>query len=460
MSDSNDSARESSEGRNAFGPYDSDDEMSLFDLWAILVRRRAIAILTTLTVVALAGLYAFVVPSAYTFSTAIEIGSYVEQSNGDMGTRVPLELPSSVRQRLEVALVPMVRREFDDFEVGVPKVSVSSNDSSEVVAVTTEVPESRREHVVTLHQRIADLIVEAHKDIMGKIMSNLEQVLEEHQLQLSYIEDPVVERSRIQPLEEALAESQRRLQTIEGAYQANRLRSENQLQEARFDLADLLDQQNVLKARNTRLEKEKAMVQEQMTRGRAVLDELLSSQARITSRGSESPEAMNLIMISSQVEQARSRLDELQNRLETSFPQELDEIASSLEENLRSQSRVSNDINALDNALTRIDIDYKVELADQHAFIESARIRLNDERLKYRMAVEDGRLEVRTAKNNLAEFVPTKVLFVALMSLEPAGPGKILLLSLGAILGTMLGIFCAFGTEFVSRANQYIRDSG
>jgi len=99
-------------------------------------------------------------------------------------------------------------------------------------------------------------------------------------------------------------------------------------------------------------------------------------------------------------------------------------------------------------------------LADQQAFIESARIRLNDEQLKYRMAVEDGRFGVRTAKNNLAEVVPTNVLFVALMSLEPAGPGKILLLSLGAILGTMLGIFCAFGTEFVSRANQYIRDSG
>lgn len=460
MSISSDRAVTVTEGREALSPHNSGDELSLFDLWAVLVRRRAIAILTTLTVIALAGVYAFVVPSAYMFSTAIEIGSYVEQSNGDMRVRVPLELPNSVRQRLEVALVPMARREFDDSDVEVPKVSVGSNDSSEVVAVTTEVPESRREHVVALHQRIADLIVDAHKKIFGKIMSDLEQVLEERQLQLSYIEDPVVERSRIQPLEEALAESERRLQTIDTNYQTQRLRSVNRQEEARFDLADLRDQQQLLKGRIDSLEKNKSLLQEEIRAGQAVVEELLSSRANAPERRSNSSESNSVQMISGQVDQARSRVQELQNRVDIVLAQDLLSAANDLDENARAQRRVASDIEALGNEIAKIDSDYKATLADQHALVELSRVRLNDEQLKYRGMIEEARFGVQAATNNLADVTPTRVLFVALSSPESVGPGKALLLSLGAILGTMLGIFCAFGTEFVSRANQYIRDSG
>ena len=437
--------------------FERENELSLFDLWGVLMRRRLAIVLVALTVVFFTALYAYIVPARFTYKTAIEIGYYIKDGTS---VRVPIQAPASVEQRLKSAFVPMARQEVDDPDIRAPQVDVGPPDKSGVIVITTEETETEQPRVSALHERIVELTLQAHSEIMATVRADVQQLLEGRERQLEYLQERAIERSRIQPLQEAVATSKRQLQTIRTNYQSQRARMDNQIENLKLRLADLRDQQQLLKGQVVRLDLEKGLVKQQVGKTEATLEELLSAQRQAASEISASPETMSLMMMSTQIAQVQMRLDERQSRLEIALPQELDALNNGLEENGRKQVRVSNQANVLNKESAKLDHDYKTNLADRQARVDVAETALAKEHLKYAKALEDQEFSVRDARNKLGEIVPTRTLFVALRSPERAGPGTAFLLVLGAMLGGMLGVFSAFAVEFVSRANQYLSDAG
>ncbi len=100
------------EFRELPSPY-AEDEISLIDLWLVLVRRRLILGATLLACI-LAGLwFAFLQPPSYAFTTVIQIGRVVElRGLGETVARVtpngPLELSETVVAKLNEGYIPKV----------------------------------------------------------------------------------------------------------------------------------------------------------------------------------------------------------------------------------------------------------------------------------------------------------------------------------------------------------------
>lgn len=436
--------------------YRSDDEISLFDLWLVLIRRRWVVIAVGAVIFALAAAFAFMKEQTFEYSTAIEVGSFV-RSGPNGSERVPIQPPKTVQQRLSAAFIPMARNEIDTPENRAPRVNLSFEDGSDVLVLRTEAPEAEQERVKQLHQHIVDLTVQAHDDIVRTERADRKRALDQREQQLEYVKNNIIEQSRIQPVKESVEEAKRRLESIRTNYQAQRVQLENQRENTKLNLADLEDQRDLLKAKVKRLEEERALIQQQLDKSQSVLQDLLSMRARATEEVSGSPQAMSLLMMSTQVEQARERVDNLETRLEIALPQRGDELQNQLDDNTRAQSRTRNELAALEKRLAKLENDFQSDLADQRAQVASATTNLEQEKLQYSKSVEDQQLSVRAAENNLEEIIPTRGVYVALKSLEPAGPGKAVILVLGLLLGGMLGIFAAFVVEFVSRANQHAR---
>ena len=74
------------------------------------------------------------------------------------------------------------------------------------------------------------------------------------------------------------------------------------------------------------------------------------------------------------------------------------------------------------------------------------------ERFQAERAAAQARREIQTSRAQLSALRPVGLLEPPSRSLRPTGPGTAVILALGAVLGVMVGVFAAFGAEFVRRA--------
>ena len=97
-----------------------EDEISLVDLWLVIVRHKKV-FWSMFGVVVLAGLVlALLIPKKYAITTAIDIGQTVVD-----GKIVPLESPETVKAKLENALIPNLLDKDPDKDIREMKVEVS-----------------------------------------------------------------------------------------------------------------------------------------------------------------------------------------------------------------------------------------------------------------------------------------------------------------------------------------------
>jgi uncharacterized protein involved in exopolysaccharide biosynthesis len=130
----------------------TDDEISLFDIWDALVRRRWLMLVVFVVVTGLATAFALSRPDVYRYQTSIQIGYTVIDS--EEGTRrEPIATPQATTAQLESSFIPNALRNVYDItrealatgEAKAPGVQVDSPDNSRIVHLTMEGPTSKEE---------------------------------------------------------------------------------------------------------------------------------------------------------------------------------------------------------------------------------------------------------------------------------------------------------------------------
>jgi capsular polysaccharide biosynthesis protein len=66
--------------------------------------------------------------------------------------------------------------------------------------------------------------------------------------------------------------------------------------------------------------------------------------------------------------------------------------------------------------------------------------------------------ELVELKGRLKAFTETSMPFEPTRSIKPVGTGKLLIVTLGAVIGLMIGMFAAFFAEFLARTREQLRD--
>ncbi len=175
-----------------------DDEISLFDLWDSLVRRRWLILGVAAAVTALAAAYAMTRPDVYRYETSLRIGQMVVNAGVSQGKheaqepgegqaqRAPIATPTMIKAQLDASIIPAAVRRVSGLNEGevatgdtpIPDVEVTSPDGTEVVHLRIESPGQETSTYLEILRGAASQLVRVHAESLASERIRLEKQLE------------------------------------------------------------------------------------------------------------------------------------------------------------------------------------------------------------------------------------------------------------------------------------------
>lgn len=330
-----------------------DDEISLIDLWIILIRRKWVIAGVLLLCVLLGLAWVLLKPPTYQYGTTIQIGQVF--AGDDLQ---PIEAVGSVLAKIQETYIPLARgRLLSGDALGGFKLDAKSPAGSELIVISGEGSPAQQSIYLPLLQ-----------DVVGQVQADLRPRFNAAREATERERDNA--ESRLEQLKAEAALSQEQLKSLNSWTQTVNQR----LQAARSDLQSLREQRNEL-----------------LTRAPAN-----SADTR-------------LIALNGDITSLRESTGDLQEQLGRWIPAQRDEIMRQLKQNHTDQSAQQ----------TRIQ-----EVKARQAALQPTLAVLKPQRLP-----------------------------------EPIGTSPIVILALAGVLGLMLGVFAAFFTEFLARANTAMKSS-
>ncbi len=291
-------------------PY-AEDEISLVDIWLVLVRRRFILVATVLACILAGLLFALLRPPSYAFTTMIQIGRIVELPEQNESSAVrsratgdALESTETVVAKLNEGYIPKVVAAYVDEadDRAAPKIEASSPKQSDLVLIKSEAAKKGAELHLNLHKKITETLLADHADLIGNFRISVELKLT--QAQSKY---------------ESLSDETRVL--------VNRIK--------------LLGDTQVL------LEKQIGEIQD-------LLSKVPSAMERAQSEVGDEAQGLTFLMVDNEIQQNRTRLAALEERSQINLPKERSELEKRLADLERDRAMQQEIISANETQLSRI----------------------------------------------------------------------------------------------------------
>ncbi|EAR21710.1 Wzz/FepE/Etk N-terminal domain-containing protein [Nitrococcus mobilis] len=333
---------------------DHDDEISLIDLWIILVRRKWTIAGVLLLCVLLGLAWVLVKPPRYQYETAIQIG---EVLSGD--ALQPIEPVGAVLAKIQETYIPLARARLlaADAQGGFKLKARSPEGSALLIVVSGEgVPAQRSTYLKLLH----DVLQQIQVDLSPRFKAARQATEREREGTESRLQQLTAEAKLVQG-------------------ELERLGSWNQVVERRLQIV------------------------------RTDLQTLREQRNGLLKRGLSDSADMRLIVLNGDIRTLQETIADLQEQLGKWIPAQRDGILSRLKQNQVDQS--------------------------------TQQLRMQE-------------IEARAAA-----LQPTRAVLVPQRLPEPIGTGPVVILALAGVLGLMLGVFAAFFTEFLARANAVMKSS-
>lgn len=274
-------------------PHPAEDEISLIDMWLVLVRRKWIlaAVMVTATLGGLA--YALFLPPKYAYSTTIEIGSQIQNNQA-----TPIEAPDSVRAKIAESYIPLVLHErqqgmLDERKRYEIKVDVPKN--SQVIVLRSEGREQDEDTYTALHRAVVERIQDDHKRVSNVLRRNLEAL--------------VADRER--------------------------------------KIAGFQEDGQMLAAQLKRLADERDLITKEIEQTEQLIAAAGRNHERAIREAADGPGAVTLMLITDELRNNRSRLTELKQRVLVELPNRHDQLEKSLSDVRRSQEEEKAQIESL-----------------------------------------------------------------------------------------------------------------
>jgi len=271
-----------------------DDEISLLDIWLVLVKRRSLFLSLVLLALLIGVSAALTLPVKYNYSTTLEIGGL---SYDSQGRQVLIEQPTSVLAKLKQSYIPFVThaylQENPGFE-GIPVINAKLEKNSNIILINISGIEKYRSIYVQLLNSVVGQVKLDHKRISLLKVKDLEL-------------------------------SQYKLKN-----QINVLKSEEQLIQSQIG----------------RIDKKELLLKDRIKETRYQLK--VSSKAKknvASAKGGE--KALTLLMVDNDIRSMRSVLVDLEEELQITLENSREEISAKLTENKQMQAQTNMSIQML-----------------------------------------------------------------------------------------------------------------
>lgn len=430
-----------------------EDEISLYQLWAVIVRRRRALVLIWMTVAALGVAYGVLKPPVYRYSTVLELGTYSEEDTTGTRTIHYLREPEAVRHRLREVYIPAALDEMED--AAPPRVRVEHNDSSELVLLRSESSLDGQDRVRDVHRSAARQLLADHGTQAAHETQLRQLQLDQAQRRLDHATDPRIQEARLEPARKRVAEAEQALESLEEDYRIEKLGLENTIEAKSRQLTKLEEERQQLGNSRERLKTLEELLEQQVGESKQLTGALEQRRTGLEEAAGAAPDAFGLLLLTVQLEQAKRRLAELRERLAVGLPQQADELTARLAENERLFSTTQEKLDELRARLAHTIATHEAEQKRLARELEAARTNLAETTARYEQDVASARHQVAAAKLALDQVAPTRLVVAGQRSARPVSAGPLVTSALAVVLGLMLGVLATFVVEFLARARRY-----
>ncbi|MEX1080975.1 MAG: Wzz/FepE/Etk N-terminal domain-containing protein [Halofilum sp. (in: g-proteobacteria)] len=169
-----------------------DDEISLFDIWDALVRRRWLILGVFALVTLLAAGYALTRPDVYRYQTTIQIGQMLLDTE-DGTRREPISTSEATAAQLESNAIPDALRSVYDITpeelatggVSVPNIQVDAPTEGNIVQLTIEGPRANQTRYLEILRTAAGALVQNEAGVLQteriRLTNRRERLAREHE---------------------------------------------------------------------------------------------------------------------------------------------------------------------------------------------------------------------------------------------------------------------------------------
>lgn len=443
------------DGADAHFPGADRDEISLFDLWNVLVRRRWVVAAVTAAVFGAAVGAVGLMPATYKFKTAIEIGSFVK-ATADGEERRFVEPPAIVEHKLLEAYVPLVRSELaEQAEGGVPRITVTTKDDSAVFVLSSEAVPEDASVLEAIHQRVASLLLDDHHRVTATVLAEQQARLEAKRSQLEHLDSESVREVRIGNLERRHAQAQRQLAALDDQFRVQQLDRQAAIGELKGSIAATENELKTLQARRERLTERGELLKEQVAATRELLSGLRQARADALPGAAQGANAVAVLMVGSEVAATEKRLWDLERQLRLDLAAQREELDQQMAANRIRQGNLQARLTELEAKVRKDQADHERALEAKRAEVQQLDLEVSKGREDYKLERARLQQQVRSMEADLEDVRETRTVYVAARSADGNGPGLAVAGALGGVLGLMLGVFAAFFTEFAQRARLH-----
>lgn len=256
----------------------SEDEISLVDLWLILLRHRRLIAAIVVAALLLGLAVAVLKTDRYSYTTTIQIARVGDQL---------LEQPDTLLAKLNESYIPYVLQQRLQQEPGAMAIHASA-----------EIPKNSNLILIRSEGPAAD--ADLHLKVHGQILDRLAQD-----------QDPAID--------------------------VVKLSMENDLNRLRNQLDKLKDQAVSLKAQDQRLNEQEILLKDELKDLKKLIDNSESNRDKALREVEGEAKAMTLMLIDTETRKYMDREGDIKERLLVGLPEERDKLKNGLADNLRSQ---------------------------------------------------------------------------------------------------------------------------
>jgi len=438
--------------------WHQEDSINLIDLWLELAKHRVI-IFTSVALALIAGLLlAFLLPQKYNYTSTIEIGSTLTQTSSGTAPQL-IDPPETVLAKIQESYIPLAQQQFRKNHPdsnALYKINARTPKGSQLVVLESKGAEKDSANYLQLLQTVTQYLLQDHQRVMNVYQAGLNNQLALAKIKLDEITDPSTLATQQKQLESQLNNARIKLDELRDprVLAVPRQQLENRLAREEKQLTDLKDQAKLIKARYQRLDEIDVLLKQQISDLESQIGSSLTQRKQAIGNMQSESAAMAMLLIDNGIQQDRTRLAALQERLFIDQQNLRLELEEKVAANLRSQSVQSKLIDKTNSELSRLDIGNQRALQRHQPEISKLEEKLTKLSADSRRAVERQQQTITQIEAQLNNLKATRTIAPPMQSLQPTGPGKNLIIILSLVLGLMFGIFAAFFASFLSKVKQ------
>lgn len=272
---------------NAISSGSCDDEISLVELFHVLVKRRQ-TILSVFLAVFIGGVvFSLLMPAQYRYTTTIEIGTVLEN-----GKTMLIDQPGTLRAKINEAYIPYVLERLAQEQAEGYRIAARIPKDSEVIVLESKAPETKGVTIINLQKQVVDHVKRNHQRVFDIIKKEINVELDKSKNKLSALQD----------------------------------------------------RHKVLIADLERLDHASKLLTDQIKNLKALVADAIGYRKKARTQTGDETRAMTLLMIDNEIQQNNLRLAALEERFYIDLPREKDSLNNKVSYNLREQQEQAAEI--------------------------------------------------------------------------------------------------------------------